>query len=159
VTFTDHFCADQNNTKKFNVEEGSVVLDAEGRIISGTLYAICSHVLCDPSTTDRDYEIFCTTTGFWAPVDSILGTLTQIACRKDVSDRAEKMIRFWCDSTPRILWDEGGLDSLLLLVDEGVTRINGERGRALADHVVEAEKRFKNSLQESPKVDTESINS
>jgi hypothetical protein len=69
------------------------------------------------------------------------------------------MIRFWCDNTPRILWDEGGLDLLLLLVEEGVTRINAARGRALADHVVEAEKQFKNSIQEGQKVDTESINS
>jgi hypothetical protein len=135
------------------------VLDAEGQIINGTLYAICNHVLCNPVTTDRDYEIFCTTTGFWAPVDSILGTLTQIVSRMDVSDRVEKMIRFWCDTTPRILWDEGGLDSLLLLVEEGVTRINAARGRTLADRVVEAEKQFKNSVQETPKADTESVNS
>jgi len=161
--FADIATADQKNTNGVNnadVEEETVRLDDEGRIIGGTLYAICNHVLCNTSpTTDSDFGLFCTTTGFWAPVDVILGTLTRIACRKDVSEKVNMMIRFWCDLTPRILWDEGGLEALLLLVEEGVTRIDSGLGRALADYVIAAEKKFNQKLQESSKAETDSIES
>jgi len=163
VMFTDIATADQKNTNgksNANIGEETVCLDDEGRIIGGTLYAICNHVLCDTSPpVDRDYGLFCATTGFWAPVDVILGTLTRIACRKDVSEKVDMMIRFWCDLTPRILWDEGGLEALLLLVEEGVTRINSGLGRALADYVIAAEKKFNQKLQESSKVESDSIES
>jgi hypothetical protein len=163
VILADLDPAEHNNTAEkdtTDVEAGTVRLDDEGRIVGGTLYAICNHVLCNLSSTmDRDYGLFCTTTGFWAPVDVVLGTLIRIASRKDLSHKVDTIIRFWCDLTPRILWDEGGLEAMLLLVEEGVTRINDGLGRALADYVVTADKRFKQTLEAPSKIETDSIES
>lgn len=85
--------------------------------------------------------------------------MTRIASGRDVSARLEQIIRYWCDNTPRILWEEGANETLHALIEEGVTRINSERGRSLSDYLVEAERKFKTLLQSSPGKDTDSIRS
>jgi hypothetical protein len=44
------------------------------------------------------------------------------------------------------MWEEGAYEALLVLVDEGVTRVNSEKGHLLNEYVVEAEKKFKGLL-------------
>lgn len=125
--------------------------------------AICLRILStgDPklAAVDEDCRVFCTTVGFWAPLDVVLLEMTRIAAARDVSTRVEQIIRYWCDKTPRILWEEGANETLLALVEEGVTRINNERGRSLSDHLVKAERKFKALLQNSHGTDTDSIQS
>jgi hypothetical protein len=99
---------------------GNVRLDDEQRIVGGTVSAICNHILesADPETSKMNEEcrIFCTTIGFWAPVENILLEMTRIASRNNHSDQLDAIIRFWCDFTPRIMWDEGANEVLLTLI-------------------------------------------
>ena len=69
--------------------------------------------------------------------------MTRIASQKDVHVRLETIIRFWCNNTPRILWGDAAKDVLLLLIEEGVTRIDKEKGQALDNFVLETHKSFK----------------
>jgi hypothetical protein len=89
----------------------------------------------------------------------VLLEITRIASGRDVSARLEQIIRYWCDNTPRILWEEGANDTLLALIEEGVTRIDSARGRSLSNYLVEAEKKFKTLLQPSLGSDADSIKS
>jgi len=108
---------------------------------------------------DEDCRVFCTTIGFWAPLDVVLLEMTRIASGRDVSARLEQIIRYWCDNTPRILWEEGANETLLVLIEEGVTRIDSKRGRSLSDYLVKAERKFKALLDNSCGTDTDSIQS
>jgi len=54
---------------------------------------------------------------------------------------------------PRIMWEDGAYEALLVLVEEGVTRINSEKGHSLNGYVVAAEKKFKDLLS-SPETDS-----
>jgi hypothetical protein len=117
--------------------------------MGGTVTAICHHILSSPpqaSGMDEEGRIFCMTVGFWAPVEVVLNEMTRIAATRDVQNRVDEIIRFWCDSTPRILWEEGANEALLTLVEEGVTRIDVDKGRSLSSYIVDAEKKFKNLL-------------
>jgi len=76
-------------------------------------------------------------------VEVVLVEMTRIAARTDVLVRLEAIIRFWCDKTPRILWEDGANEALLILIEEGVTRIDPVKGRSLHSHVVRTEKKFK----------------
>jgi len=124
-----------------------IELDDDNRIIRGSVTAICHQILCypprDPSEIDEDCRIFCVTTGFWAPVEVVLTEMTRISSRKDVHVRLETIIRFWCNNTPRILWEDAAKDALLLLVEEGITRIDREKGQALDNFVLETQQSFK----------------
>ena len=115
--------------------------------MGGNITAICNHILSsNPSRKfdiDEDCRIFCTTVGFWAPVEVVLVEMTRIAARVDVRVRLEAIIRFWCEKTPRILWEDGANEALLTLIEEGVTRIDIAKGHSLQIHVVDAEKKFK----------------
>lgn len=125
-------------------------LDDEERIVGGSVTAICYHILCthsvDPSDIDEDCRVFCTTVGFWAPVELVLQEMTRIASKKNVVARLDAIVRYWCDNTPRILWEEGANEALLVLVEEGVTSINDEKGHTLSNYVLETEKRLKGLL-------------
>ena len=44
------------------------------------------------------------------------------------------------------MWEEGAYEALLVLVDEGVTRVNSDKGQSLNEYVVESEKKFKGLL-------------
>jgi hypothetical protein len=128
---------------------GVLRLDDEQGITGGTVTAICHHILSSPPQTsgmDEECRIFCMTVGFWAPVEVVLNEMTRIAARRDVLNRVDQIIRFWCDSTPRILWEEGTNEALLTLVEEGVTRIDVNKGRSLSSYIVDAEKKFKSLL-------------
>ena len=57
------------------------------------------------------------------------------------------------------MWEDGAYEALLVLVEEGVTRIDSERGHALNDYVVQAEKKFKGLLHPPTEPETESIHS
>jgi hypothetical protein len=94
----------------------------------------------------EDCRIFCTTVGFWAPVEVVLLEMTRISSKRNVVDRLELIIRFWCDHTPRILWEDGSKAALLTLVEEGVTRVDSTQGSLLAKYIIEAEKKFKDIL-------------
>lgn len=139
----------------------NVRLDDENQIVGGTISAICSHILCsvdlETSKMNEDCRIFCTTIGFWAPMEVVLIEMTRIASQNDHSDQLDAIIRFWCDSTPRIMWDEGANEALLTLIEEGVTRIDQEKGHLLNDCVVRAEKEFKNLLQSYVDIDNDEI--
>ena len=87
------------------------------------------------------------TTGFWAPVEVILLDMTRIASKQDVHIRLQAIIKFWCDETPRILWEEGSKEAMHTLVDEGIARIDQSRGRALNLYIIQAHKKFKALLQ------------
>jgi hypothetical protein len=93
-----------------------------------------------------DCRIFCISVGFWAPVEVVLLEMTRISSKRDVVNRLAMIIRFWCDYTPRILWEDGAKEGLLALVEEGVTRVDAEQGRLLADYVSQAEQKFKGLL-------------
>jgi hypothetical protein len=128
---------------------GLLRLDEEQEIVGGTVTGICHHILSTPPQAtgmDDDGRIFCMTVGFWAPVEVVLNEMTRIAARRDVLLRVDQIIRFWCDNTPRILWEDGANEALLTLVEEGVTRIDVEKGRSLSNYIVEAEKKFKDLL-------------
>lgn len=84
--------------------------------------------------------------------------MTRIASRKNCVDRLDALVRYWCDSTPRIMWEEGAYEALLVLVDEGVTRVNSDKGQSLNEFVVEAEKKFKGLLN-SPDPEMDCIQS
>jgi hypothetical protein len=85
--------------------------------------------------------------------------MTRIASRRNAIDRLDIIIRYWCDFTPRVMWEEGAYEALLVLVEEGVTRIDNEKGHALNDYVVQAEKKFKEFLHPPTELETESIHS
>ena len=57
------------------------------------------------------------------------------------------------------MWEEGAYESLLVLVDEGVTRIESKKGHALNDYVIGAEKKFKCLLHPTSDLETDSIHS
>ena len=146
-----------------DVANENVRLDDDQQIVGGTVTAICYRILTsgDPTAVelDEDCHVFCTTIGFWAPLDVVLLEMTRIASGRDVSVRLEQIIRYWCCCTPRILWEDGANESLLSLVEEGVTRLDGQRGRALTNDIVESEKKFKTLLQGSLGSDADSIQS
>lgn len=122
-------------------------LDDKHEIVGGSVTAICNHILSShqpgKSDFDEDCRIFSTTVGFWAPVEIVLIEMTRIAARTDVHNRLEAIIRFWCEKTPRILWEDGANEALLTLIEEGVARIDSTKGHSLHSHVVRAEKTFK----------------
>src|SRR5437762_1912256 len=138
-------------------------LDDEQRILGGSVTAICYHILTKPtgeaSTLDDECLLFCSTIGFWAPVEVVLVEMTRIASRRKVADRLDAIIKYWCDCTPRVMWEEGSHEALLVLVDEGVTRVDSEKGHLLHEYVVEAEKRFKGLLHPDTDLDTDSFES
>jgi len=68
----------------------------------------------------------------------------------------DTVIRFWCDNTPRLLWEEGSKEAILTLVEEGVTRIDSLRGRSLASYIVDADRRFKHLLHPFAEIAPES---
>src|SRR5947207_2254530 len=150
------------NTNNHEPENEQVRLDDEGRIVGGSVTAICYHILCatnsDPLILNDDCRLFCTTTGFWAPVEVVLNEMTRIASRRNCNDRLSAIIRYWCDSTPRIIWEDGAYEALLVLVEEGVTRVDSKKGFSLDKYVVETEKKFKDLLN-SPNPETDSIQS
>ncbi len=84
--------------------------------------------------------------------------MTRIASRRNCIDRLNTIIRYWCDSTPRIIWEDGEYEALLVLVEEGVTRVDSKKGFSLHEYVVETEKKFKGLLN-SPDPETDSIQS
>lgn len=137
----------KSNTDQISSE--SLRLDDEQGIVGGSVTAICFHILngLKESELSEDTRIFCMTIGFWAPVEVVLVEMTRIASKFDVHTRLEKIIKFWCDSTPRLLWEEGSNEAIHTLVDEGVTRIDQARGRALNNYIVQAHKKFKTLLQ------------
>ena len=126
-----------------------VRLDDEKYLVGGSITAICFNILTRTQSTEIDNEtrIFCVTTGFWAPVEVILLEMARIASKHDVRARLETIIQFWCDETPRILWEEGSKEAIHNLVDEGITRLDQSKGRALNEYIIEAHKRFKVLLQ------------
>jgi hypothetical protein len=122
----------------------SVRRDDNAGLVGGTVTAICHHILSDTETEmNKDCRIFCNTVGFWAPVEVVLLEMTRISSKEDVASRLEMIIRFWCDHTPRLLWEEGAKEVLLSLVEEGVTRIDATKGRVLAEYVIQTERKFK----------------
>lgn len=142
----------EKKTTKSNADQissESLRLDDEQGIVGGSVTAICFHILngLKESELSEDSRIFCMTIGFWAPVEVVLVEMTRIASKYDVHARLEKIIKFWCDSTPRLLWEEGSNEAIHTLVEEGVTRIDQARGRALNNYIVQAHKKFKTSLQ------------
>ena len=124
-------------------------LDDEQHVVGGSVTHICLHVLSGSKTTeiDDDTRIFCMTTGFWAPVEVVLLEMTRLASKRDVHQSLETIIKFWCDETPRVLWEEGAKQAMHNLVDEGLTRIDSARGRALNQYIIRAHKKFKVLLQ------------
>jgi hypothetical protein len=124
-------------------------LNDDKRIVGGSVTAICSYILSNSDSTeiDHDTRIFAVTTGFWAPVEVILVEMTRIAIKQDVQTRLEAIIRFWCDETPRILWEEGSRKAMHTLVDEGIARLDESKGRALNQYIIQAHKNFKALLQ------------
>jgi len=108
---------------------------------------------------DEDCRIFCTTVGFWAPVEVVLVEMTRIAARIDVHARLDVIIRFWCETTPRLLWEDGANEALLALVEEGVSRLDPSKGQSLHACVVNAEKTFKNKFHPFTEVSTDPLQS
>ena len=125
-------------------------LDDENGIVGGSVSAICLHILSIPGSTvtelDEDTRIFCSTIGFWAPVEVVIVEMTKIASQRDVHARVEAIARFWCNNTPRLFWEEGSKDAILTLIEEGVSRLDSLRGRSLSNSIVEADKKFKGLL-------------
>jgi len=83
--------------------------------------------------------------------------MTRIASGKDVSARLDIVVRFWCDHTPRILWEESIVEALHILVEEGVSKFAKELGKSLTLYVAETEKRFKSLLHAFADMDNESM--
>jgi len=153
---------DVTNTKTIDeFENDQVRINDEKQIVGGSVTAICYHILCNANceNIDDDCRLFCSTVGFWAPLEVVLNEMTRIASRRNVIDRLDVIIRYWCDFTPRVMWEEGAYEALLVLVEEGVTRIDSKRGHALNDYVVQAEKKFKRLLHAPTELETESIHS
>ena len=127
-------------------------------IVGGTLTAICHRILFDINSDrkvmDQDCRIFCMTIGFWVPIENALVEMTRIASARDVSARLDMIVRFWCDHTPRIMWEEAAYDALLTLVEDGVTRIDKGKGESLHQYVIQSEKSFRNLLQ-TPIIDSD----
>ena len=57
------------------------------------------------------------------------------------------------------MWEEGAYEALVVLVEEGVTRVDSKKGQALNDYVVQAERKFKGLLHPPTELETESIHS
>jgi hypothetical protein len=117
-------------------------------VVGGTVTAICTQVLCgiEAKEMNEDCRIFCNTIGFWAPVEVVLLEMTRISSKRNVVGRLEMIIRFWCDNTPRILWEDSAREALLTLVEKGITRVDNAQGRALGEYVYQANKKFKDRL-------------
>jgi hypothetical protein len=137
---------------------GSLRQDDEAGVVGGTVIALCYHMLSGTETgMSEDCRIFCTTVGFWAPVEVVLLEMTRISSKRNVVDRLELIIRFWCDHTPRILWEDGSKAALLTLVEEGVTRVESTQGSLLAEYIIEAEKKFKDLLYPAGEATNDSL--
>src|SRR5271163_1323952 len=83
------------NTDEFENEH--VRIDSEQRIVGGSVTGICYRILCsitenESSEIDEDCHIFCSTIGFWAPIEVVLIEMTRIASRMNVSERLDMII-------------------------------------------------------------------